>query len=319
MTKTLAANGSMAAWQEASVSAEVGGSRLVQILVQVGDSVKKGQVLAKFSTANAQIEVETAKALALEAEALATEAVANAERARGIEKEGFYSPAQLGQIYSNEKAAMAKVRAAKVRQFASELSLKETDVLAPDDGVITSRQAVLGAVVPAGFELFRMIRQGRLEWRAELTSAELALVKPGMRVKLQGDTNGTVRQVAPSIDPQSRTGLVFVDVQASSLRAGSFARGEFLFGAAQSVLAVPQSSLVARDGFQYVFTVGAVDAKTGIVKAVQHKVTVGGRSTDSKGTVWVAVLSGLKGDSPVVASGAAFLADGDNVRVVKSL
>jgi HlyD family secretion protein len=230
--------------------------------VQVGDSVKKGQVLAKFSTVNVQIEVETAKALVLEAEALATEAVANAERARGIEKEGFYSPAQLGQIYSNEKAAMAKVRAAKVRQFASELSLKETDVIAPDDGVITSRQAVLGAVVPAGFELFRMIRQGRLEWRAELTSAELALVKPSMRVKLQGDTNGTVRQISPSIDPQSRTGLVFVDVQASSLRAGSFARGEFLLGAVQSVLAVPQTSLVARDGFQYVFTVGAVDAKS---------------------------------------------------------
>ncbi|MEY4294804.1 MAG: hypothetical protein RLY82_492 [Pseudomonadota bacterium] len=334
MARTLTANGTMAAWQEASVSAEIGGARIEQVLVQVGDVVKKGQILVKFSTTHAKVELESARAQVQEATALASEAVASAERARSIEKEGFYSSAQLGQIYGNEKAALAKVKAAKVREFAADLALKETDALAPDDGLITSRAATLGAVVPAGFELFRMTRQGRLEWRAELTNAELALIKPSMRAIIYGantQTKGvsnqlsaTVRQIAPHIDPQSRMGIVFVDVPAGvasqiGLRAGSFARGEFLIGTAEAMLAVPQSSLVARDGFQYVFTVDQVDAKTGIAKVIQNKVTTGSRTTDSTGKTWMAVLSGLQADRKIVADGAAFLADGDTVRVVKAL
>lgn len=327
MSRTLAANGSIAPWAEAVVSAEVGGHRLLQVLAQVGDSVKKGQILAKLSTEGARIEVELAKAQVAEAEAAAADAVASAERARAIEREGFYSAAQLSQIFSAEKAAIAKVRAAKVKQVSAELSLKETDITAPDDGVISQRAATLGAVVPLGTELFRLIRQGRLEWRAELTSSEIASVRPGMAVTLSAQGSGAavqgkVRMIAPTIDPASRTALAFVDLSAreaarAGLRVGSFARGELLLGAAAAVQSVPQSALVLRDGFSYVFVQGAASGAAsgaGLSKVVQTKVQTGAQAKIN-GVDWVAIVGGLKSDAKVVASGAAFLADGDTVKV----
>ncbi len=313
LPQTFAANGSIAAWAEASVSAEMGGSRLVQVNAQVGDSVKKGQILAKFATENSRIELELAKAQVAEAEASAADAVASAERARAIEREGFYSAAQLTQIFSQEKAAIAKVRAAKIKVVGAELVLKETDVIAPDDGVISSKTAMLGAVVPVGTELFRMIRQGRLEWRAELTSSEIATIKPGMAVLLSGDVQGRVRQIAPTIDPASRTAIAFVDISAlqatrAGLRAGSYARGDFVMGKAVAQQSVPQTAVVLRDGFSYVFVLGAQN------KVSQVKVQTGAHAKVA-GLDWVAITQGLKADARVVASGAAFLADGDTVKV----
>lgn len=318
MASKLAANGSIAPWAEALVSAEVGGFRLVQVLAQVGDSVKKGQILAKFSTEGARVELEIAKAQVAEAEAGATDAVGNAERARAIEREGFYSAAQLSQIFSLEKAAIAKVRAAKVKQVSAELSLKETDVVAPDDGVVSGKSAILGAVVPQGAELFRLIRQGRLEWRAELTSSEIASVKSGMKVVLSDAVQGTVRMTAPTVDTASRTALAFVDISAreaarAGLRAGSFARGEFLVGSSVATLSVPQSAVVLRDGFSYVFVLGSLD-KSGLIKVTQVKVQTGARASVG-GTDWIAVTQGLQQGAKIVASGAAFLANGDTVKV----
>jgi RND family efflux transporter MFP subunit len=313
MTKTLRANGSIAPWAEASVSTEVGGHRLAQVLAEVGDSVKKGQLLAKMGTETARIEVELAKAQIAEAEAGAADAVANAERARAIEREGFYSAAQLSQIFSLEKSAIAKVRAARVKLVSAELALKETDVLAPDDGVISAKTAMLGAVVPVGAELFRLIRQGRLEWRAELTGHEIGNVRAGMTVILAGQVQGRVRMVSPTIDPASRTALAFVDIPAGQaqrmgLRAGSYARGEFALGKAVQVLSVPQSAVVFRDGFSYVFALGANN------KVAQMKVQTGGQA-QAGGIDWIEITQGLKSDTKIVASGAAFLADGDSVKV----
>lgn len=319
ISTTLSANGSIAAWAEASVSAEMGGSRLAHVNAQVGDVVKKGQVLAKFSTESARIDVELAKAQVLEAEASAAEAVAAAERARAIEREGFYSAAQLGQIFSQEKAAIAKVRAAKVKLVGAELILTETDVVAPDDGVVSSKSAMLGAVVPVGTELFRLIRQGRLEWRAELTSSEIAGIKIGMPVMLNGQVPGKVRLIAPTIDPASRTAFVFVDISAAQaaragLRVGSYARGEFVVGNAVAQLTLPQSAIVLRDGFSYVFV--RADASQATSKVAQVKVQIGGRAVVG-GVERIAITQGLKPDAMVVASGAAFLSDGDTVKVSK--
>ena len=313
---SLSANGSIAAWAEASVSAEIGGSRLAQVNAQIGDFVKKGQVLARFSTENAGVELELAKAQLAEAEAGATDAVASAERARAIEREGFYSPAQLVQIVSQEKVAIARVRAAKVKLVGAELVLKETDILAPDEGVISAKSALLGAVVPVGTELFRLIRQGRLEWRAELTSTELTRIKLGMSVMLTGQVPGKVRLIAPTVDPVTRTALVFVDIPAlqalrAGLRAGSYARGEFALGKVANQLTLPQSALVLRDGFSYVFVRGETQQTTS--KVIQVKVQTGARSLID-GVDTIAIAQGLKPDAWVVASGAAFLADGDIVK-----
>jgi HlyD family secretion protein len=326
MTSLLAANGSVAPWAEAVVSAEVGGYRLSQVLAQVGDRVKKGQVLAKFSTESARLELASATASALEAEASAMDASSNAQRARAIEREGFYSAAQLSAIFSAEKAANARWQAAKARQAGAERTLKETDVVAPDDGVVSSRAAVLGAVVPQGGELFRLIRQGRLEWRVELTSAEISQVKPGMAVFFTAPASNNsatslqakVSRVSPTVDPVTRTAMAFVDVPAAlaerlGIRSGSFVKGEIEVKGAVQRQSVPQSAVVLRDGFSYVFALGAVNPQ-GLAKVAQLKVQTGTKAKIA-GVDWITVTDGLKTDTKIVAQGAAFLADGDTVKV----
>ena len=325
MPSKLPANGTIAPWAEAVVSAEVGGYRLSQVRAQVGDRVQKGQVLASFSTDTARVDLDIAKAQLAEAQASAADTAANAGRARAIEREGFYSAAQLSSIFSQEKAAAARVQAAKARLAAAERALRETEVKAPDDGVVSSRTAVLGAVVPQGAELFRLIRQGRLEWRAELTSTELVSIKPGMKVSFMQEggvqsagLQGTVRMISPTVDPASRTAIAFVDLPATQaaragLRAGSFARGEFELQRAEPRLSVPQSAVVLRDGFSYVFALGAISASQQS-KVTQVKVQTGARASIG-GIDWVAVTAGLAADAKIVASGAAFLADGDTVKV----
>jgi RND family efflux transporter MFP subunit len=190
-----------------------------------------------------------------------------------------------------------------------ELREKQLQVLAPDDGVISARSATVGAVVPPGQELFRLIRQGRLEWRAEVAASELAPLRAGQAVRVQAagaaPVTGRLRMVAPTVDAASRNALVYVDLPAApGLRAGTFARGEFETGAT-SALTLPQSAVVMREGFAYVFRIGADQ------RVVQTKVGVGRRVGER-----IEVVSGLDAAARVVASGAGFLADGDTVKVV---
>jgi len=175
--------------------------------------------------------------------------------------------------------------------------------------VISSRSATVGAVLPAGQELFRMIRQSRLEWRAEVASTDMALIKPGVKVTVtpagSAPIAGVVRMVAPTVDPQTRNGIVYVDLPApASARAGMFARGEFEIGSS-SALTLPQSAVQMRDGFSYVFKVGSDS------KVTQAKIGVGRRAGDR-----IEVTDGLEPTARVVVSGGGFLAEGDTVRVV---
>lgn len=305
----LAANGNVAAWQEASVGAETSGLRLTQVLVNVGDVVKKGQLLATFAGDAVQADVAQAKAALMEAEANAADAKANAERARTLQNTGALSTQQINQYLTAEKTAAARVQASQATLNAQAVRTQNTQVRAPDNGVISARSATVGAVVGAGAELFRMIRGGRLEWRAEVTSAELGRIKPGtLATVLAADgssVQGKVRMVAPTVDPQTRAALVYVDLPANpSIKAGMFAKGEFVLGNS-SALTVAQSAVVIRDGFSYVFKVGTDQRVT------QTKVQTGRRVGSQ-----VEVLEGLKVDSVVAASGAGFLNDGDLVKVV---
>jgi HlyD family secretion protein len=186
--------------------------------------------------------------------------------------------------------------------------LSHTRVVAPDDGVISVRMATVGAVVQPGTELFRLIRKNRLEWRGEVAAPELARIKPGMAVAVTpaggAAVTGTVRVVAPTVDAASRNGMVYVDLpNPGSGKAGMFARGEFNIGE-QSALTLPQSAVLLRDGFSYVFRLGEGN------KVQRIKVGVGRRNGDR-----VEIVSGLEATARVVSQGAGFLADGDVVRV----
>ena len=304
----LAANGNVTAWQEASIGAESNGLRLTDVRVNVGDVVKAGQVLATFSAETVQADVAQVRASLLEAQAHAAEAAANAERARALQATGALSQQQIQQYTTAEKTAQARVEAAQATLNAQRLRLKYTQVVAPDSGVISARTATVGAVVGAGTELFRMVRKGRLEWRAEVTSTELRRIAPGAKVSViaaSGATaEGTVRMVAPTVDPLTRNALVYVDLPPhADFRAGMFARGDFALGQSDA-LTVPQEALVVRDGFSYVFVVGAEQ------RVQQRKVQTGRRVADR-----VEVLSGLEAGASVAVRGAGFLNDGDLVRV----
>jgi RND family efflux transporter MFP subunit len=309
----LAANGSLHAWQEASVGAESNGMRLAEVRVNVGDNVRRGQVLATFGAEMARAELAQVQAAIAEAEAAAAEAAANAQRARDLQGSGAYSAQQVTQYLTAERTAQARVQAQRAALQVATLRLAQTQVLAPDHGVISARSATVGAVVPAGQELFRLIRQGRLEWRAEVPAADIGTLEAGqaVRVTAAGGTPvaGRVRMVAPTVDAATRNGLVYVDLPvaaaaAAGLKAGMFARGEFELGSS-SGLTLPQSAVLLRDGFSHVFTVEPDN------KVRQQKVTVGRRVGDR-----IELLGGLPANARVVASGGAFLVDGDTVRVV---
>ncbi|MEO7402041.1 MAG: efflux RND transporter periplasmic adaptor subunit, partial [Burkholderiales bacterium] len=243
---SLDANGSVAAWQEAAVGVEVGGLKLIELLVNVGDRVKRGQLLARLSPTSIEVDIAQQRAVILEAEATLADARLNAERARTLEQTGAISAQQINQLVTAERTAEARLEAAKARLRNDQLRLDYTRVLAPDDGVIATRTGMLGAVVQPGQELFRLIRQGRLEWRAEVIASELARIAPKQAVTVEAANGakiaGTVRMIGPTVDPQTRMALVYVDLPpGNAAKAGMFARGRFEIGASR-LMSVPQGA-----------------------------------------------------------------------------
>ncbi|MDR7052250.1 RND family efflux transporter MFP subunit [Duganella sp. 3397] len=311
---TLTANGNVAAWQEASVSSESNGLRLTEVRVNVGDTVKAGDVLAVFSADTVNADVAQARAALLEAQATAADAVANAARARTLKDSGALSAQQISQYNTAEQTANARIASAQAALATQQLRLKYTKVVAPDSGVISARTATVGAVSAPGTELFRMIRQGRLEWRAEVVAQDLRSIVPGATALVKAangsETTGKVRMIAPTVDQQTRSALVYVDLPQNAgskeapFKAGMFASGKFELGASQA-LTVPQQSIVVRDGFSFVFRL------TPDNHVAQVKVQPGRRAGDR-----IEVVGGLQADTPVVLRGAGFLNDGDLVHVV---
>lgn len=309
LAQTLSANGNVAAWQEAIIGNETDNLRLIEVKVNVGDQVRRGQVLAIFASETVVADLAQIKASVEEAKANLAEAEANAKLGRSAKASGALSAQQINKYLIAEKTAKARLEAQDAAAKMQQLRLAQTLVLAPDSGVISSRSATVGAVLPAGQELFRMIRQGRLEWRAEVASAELAHLKPGSHASIKtadgSIVKGNVRMIAPTVDPQTRLGLVYVDLpRHPNLKAGMFAEGMFELGNTDA-LTLQQQAVVVRDGFSYVFKLGADSRVT------QMKVQIGRRTGDR-----VEVLNGLQTDAELATSGVGFLNDGDLVKVV---
>jgi RND family efflux transporter MFP subunit len=305
----LGANGNIVAWQETIIGSESNGLRLTQVLVNVGDTVKAGQVLARFSGDSVLADVAQARASLVEAQATAADAAANAARARTLQDSGALSTQQINQYNTSEQTAKARVAAAQAVLDAQQVRGNNTQVLAPDNGVISARNATVGGVVGSGTELFRLIRGGRLEWRAEVTSDEVIRIRPGVTAQVTAasgaQVQGTVRMVAPTVDPLTRNALVYVDLARNpGVKAGMFAQGEFDLGSTPA-LTLPQQALVLRDGFIYAMRIEAAN------KVKQVKLETGRRLGDA-----VEITKGAQAGERYVASGAAFLADGDTVQVV---
>ncbi len=312
--RTATASGAVQAWQEASIGAEVNGLKLAEVLVNVGDVVKQGQLLARLSDETVRADVAAQRAALAEAEASAAQAAGEARRAHELDKSGAISQQDLVQYDTQAKTAAAKLASARAQFESQQLRLRYTRVVAPDDGVISARSATVGAVVSSGTELFKLIRKNRLEWRAEMHGDALPGIRPGQAVRLRrmdgGIVNGRVRQIAPTVDANTRNGLVYVDLPPeaaiSGVKAGMYLSGDVLLGDAPATT-LPETAVFSRDGYDYAMVAGP----QGRVR--QTKITVGRRQDGQ-----VEIVQGLGPNDAVVAAGAAFLSDGDLVRVVAS-
>ncbi len=309
LPQRITGSGSVAAWEEMSLGVELSGQRVAEVLVEVGDTVTKGQPLLRLDTRSLEMELRQAEAALAQAEANLSVAAANARRGERLKKEQLVAASEADQLIAGELTAMAQRNTAAAQLDNARLRLGFATLRAPDDGVISARAVQPGQVVMTAAEMLRLIRQGRLEWRAELPEADLIRVSPGMRVILDGPDGakieGSVRAVSPSLDAQSRTGTVYADLpQPGALRAGMYAAGDLVLGE-QAARTVPEQAIVERDGYRYLFVLGENDVVS------QRRVELGARAAGV-----VEIRDGLQGDERVIVQGAGFLTDGDRVRVV---
>lgn len=307
--QTLALSGGIHAWQEASISAETGGLRIVALHADVGSQVKRGQLLAELFSAGASADVQAAEAALAEANTTLAGARSDLARASAVKDSGALSAQKIEQYVLAVQSAEAGVKSAAAKLASARITLAQTRIVAVDDGIITKRSATLGTVVSAGSELFTLQRQGRLEWRAEVSAQQLPSLRPGQDAQLTlsdgSRITGRVRQLAPALDASTRTALAYVDLPAgTAARAGMYASGHIQLGES-TALSVPASAVVVRDGRSYVFVAN------GSAQVRQREVKLGRRQGQR-----VELSSGVGAGERLVASGGGFLNDGDTVRIV---
>ncbi len=310
---TLVLNGSIYPWQEALVSAEISGLRIQQVLSDVGAQVSKGQALVMLADETVKADLQKQLATVEKDKAALAEAKSNADRAREIKDSGALSAQKINEYLIAEQTSKANLALSEAELENQRIRLRQTKVVAPDDGVISSRSANLGNVVSSGTELFRLVRQGRIEWRGEVNADQQTALRAGQQVRLTlsggNAVTGKVRLISPTVDNNTRNALVYVDIPKDSAKPGMYVQGQVDIGQQQG-LAVPLSAVTYRDGFAYVFELTAADAQ-GLRKVVQRKVQTGRTRGEQ-----IELLGNLNANAQLVLSGGAFLNDGDTVQVV---
>jgi RND family efflux transporter MFP subunit len=302
-------SGSVAAWQEMSLGVELTGIRVERVLVEVGARVARGQPLLQLDTRSLQVDLRRAEASLAQARASLELARASAARGESLLAQGLISQSNLDELRASLSGAEAQLQSAAAERDTARLRLDYATLRAPHAGVISARNVQPGQIISAGTELLRLIRDGRLEWRAELAESDLVRVKAGATVRVNApdgsEVTGTIRAVSPSLDATSRTALIYADLpEPGQLRAGMFAEGRIELGRIEAQV-LPRESVVVRDGYSYVFV---LDDKS---RVAQRRIEAGRAEGDV-----VPVRSGLKAGERVVVRGAGFLSDGDLVRVV---
>ena len=307
ITKVVVGTGSVAAWQQLTVAAEIAGLRLVEIAADEGDTVRQGQVLARLDNSILKAQFSQFDAAVIEAEANLTNARAEFRRAEELQAGHNIAEATFQQRQTAARTAEARLGMIRAQRDEVKAKIEQTVIRAPTDGVIGKRTALLGSVASVGMELFRMIREGRVELQAQIAELDIGRIRAGQAARVvHGDdaVTGTVRLVSPVVDATTRLGLAYITLPADSgLKPGMFASAEIGVGVAQA-LAVPQDALVFRDGRPGAFAVGA-----------DNHVSLRLLETGTRQDGWVEVRAGLDRGDRIVVAGAGFLNDGDIVRI----
>lgn len=307
--QTVRASGAFTAWQEIIVSPETGGLRIAEVVADVGAKVKKGQLMARLADDSLLADRRKQEAAVAQAQANLQQAVSNLRRSKVVGDSGALSEQQLEEYRINETTARAALASAQADLESIKLKLRQTRIVTPDDGVVASKTATLGDVVNAGDELYRIVRQNRIEWRPELDARQLAAIKTGQSARItlpSGErVEGTVRLVGPTLSTDTGRAIVYVSLPVDgAARAGMFGSGVIELDTKEA-MTLPQAAVFLRDGRSYVYVVGSDQT------AVSHVVTTG-RSRNGR----MEVLSGIDARQRVVASGGAFLSEGARVTVI---
>ena len=307
------ANGNLVPWQEAVVAAETGSLRISALLVDVGGVVRRGQLLARLADSNAENEVRKQRAIVAQTHGNLEKAQADVRRSKMVAESGALSSQKIDEYRNTEAIDRAELDSAEADLQSKLTTLAQTRVLAVDDGIISSRSALLGNVVNTGAELFRLVRQGRIEWQAELDAQQLVHVKVGQvaHVTLPGGkvVNGAVRLVAPTLSISTGRAIVYISLpKECGAQSGMFASGS-IEQARRVALTLPATAITLSDGRNYIYVLNA-DGATVARHTVITGRRVGGR---------IEVISGLDADANVVAGGGSFLADGALIKIVMAI
>jgi RND family efflux transporter MFP subunit len=278
------------------------------VLVDAGSWVRQGQVLASIDRSVQGQEANQLAASIQVARADAALAQNELERSQALVGRGFVSKADLDRKRAARDAAQARVRVAQAQLGGAQARIGRLDIRAPSAGLILARSVEVGQVVSAGAGgLFRLARGGEMEMRASLSQQDLSLVRTGMAasvkpIGLDRSFAGTVWQIAPVIDPQSRQGEVRISIPYDpSIRPGGFAEARIASGSTTAPL-LPQSAVLSDEKGNYVFIVNPQN------QIERRAIKVG--SIDDEG---VTIAEGLSGQEAVVLSAGAFLNPGQKV------
>jgi RND family efflux transporter MFP subunit len=307
----ISANGTLAARREMPVGSVGEGGQVVAVLVEPGDWVGQGQVLA---VVDRQVQVQQQASSSAQigvAEADARLAQSNLDRALKLVEKGFISKADIDRLTATRDAANARVRVARAQYGELQARTARLNIVAPAAGLLLERRVEPGQVVGGGSGvLFRLAKGGEMELKALLSETELAQLSNGIPalVTPTGSTKqfqGQVWQVSPVIDPQTRQGAARIALAyAPELRPGGFASASIKAGTLVAPV-LPESAILSDGKSSYVYIVGADN------KAMRRDVKTG--SIVANGIV---VSEGLTGSERVVLRAGGFLQPGETVKPV---
>lgn len=318
--RQLLVTGSLAAWDELPIGTQTSGLAITEVLVDEGDKVKAGQLLARFDDKVLRADLLSKEASLREAQALASEADANIRRAEELARTGAISTRDLDARRSTALTTKARVGVAEAAKVQAAARLAQTEVRSPTDGTVAKRNARLGAVMSAGgTELFRIIRDDRVELLAEVPEIDLRQLVVGQPAELSAlDANGkpfvgTVRIISPVVDAKTRIGTVKIEVPHDPyLRPGMFLTAKVRTGT-QSAPILPEEAVVYRDAKSWAVVVNAATDDKG-----HHTVTAREVQTGPRDGSRLAILSGVQPGEDVVLTGAGYLKTGDKVIITEA-
>nr|WP_051280544.1 efflux RND transporter periplasmic adaptor subunit [Novosphingobium acidiphilum] len=306
---SVTASGALAARRDLPVGVAGEGGKVVQVLVDAGSWVNKGQVLAVVDRSVQSEEIASQAATVQVQEANARLAQSKLDRSLKLVANGFISNADIEQLVATRDAAMAQVRVARATLGQLRASAARLNIVAPEAGLVLTRQVEPGQIVsPGSGTLFRIARDGELEMQARLSESNLARMAVGdpadvNPVGTAQHFTGHVWQLAPVIDPTSRQGIARIALPFDkALRPGGFATATLHSGTTTAPI-LPESAILSDANGAYVYVVGTDN------KVARRAIAIGDVTASG-----IAVLKGLNGDERVVLRAGGFLNPGDKVK-----